>query len=64
MCKKGSHLNHALVIDRNGKIRGSFDVLDPAKTAELKNLVRQLLDEKATPEPEPASGTSEAGKAT
>lgn len=62
--QEGSHLNHALVIDRNGKIRGSFDVLDPAKTAELKNLVRQLLDEKATPEPEPASGTSEAGKAT
>jgi protein SCO1 len=62
--QEGSHLNHALVIDRNGKIRGSFDVLDPAKTAELKTLVRQLLDEKAAPETEPASEPSEKAKAT
>jgi protein SCO1/2 len=44
--QEGQHLNHALVIDRDGKIRGSFDVLDSAKTMELKKLVRQLLDEK------------------
>ena len=45
--QESSHLNRALVIDRNGKIRNSFDLLDPTKVEELKSLVRQLLDEKA-----------------
>ncbi|HEY2826942.1 MAG TPA: SCO family protein [Pirellulales bacterium] len=57
--QEGQHLNHALVIDRNGKIRGSFDVLDPAKITEMKNLVRQVLDEKATPEAIPADDGKE-----
>jgi protein SCO1/2 len=53
--QEGSHLNHALVIDRNGKIRGSFDTLDPAKIAELKTLVRQLLAEKPEAEETPVT---------
>jgi protein SCO1 len=48
--QEGSHRNNALVIDRNGKIRNSFDLVDPTKVEELKSLVRQLLDEKASPE--------------
>jgi protein SCO1 len=49
---EGGHFKSALVIDRNGKIRGSFDLVDPAKTAELKELVRQVLAEKAEPHEE------------
>ena len=60
--QEGQHLNHALVIDRDGKIRGSFDVLDPAKTAEMKTLVRQVLDEKPSPE-KPAAETAPATQA-
>jgi protein SCO1 len=44
--EEGGHRNSALVVDRLGKIRGSFDLLDPAKTAELKALVKELLAEK------------------
>ena len=44
--QEGQHHNSAMVIDREGKIRGSFDMLDPVKAAELKTLVRQLLKEK------------------
>ena len=58
--QEGSHLNHALVVDRNGRIRGSFDVLDPAKTAEMKQLVRQVLEEKPTDETAPASDSAPA----
>jgi protein SCO1 len=62
--QEGSHLNHALVIDRDGKIRGSFDVLDPAKTAEMKNLVRRVLDEKPSPEATPATETNSQAAAS
>jgi hypothetical protein len=64
--QEGSHRNNALVIDRNGKIRNSFDLVDPTKVEELKTLVRQLLDEKASPddqsaaEPEQPASTSPA----
>jgi hypothetical protein len=34
-------------------------VLDPAKITEMKNLVRQVLDEKATPEAIPADDGKE-----
>jgi protein SCO1 len=44
--QEGGHRNSALVIDRDGKIRGSFDLLDPAKTAEMKSLLKELLAEK------------------
>lgn len=59
--EEGQHLNHALVIDRNGKVRGSFDVLDPAKVAEMKELLRTALDEKATPEESSNSKPAETG---
>jgi protein SCO1/2 len=59
--EEGQHLNHALVIDRNGKIRGSFDVLDPAKVAEMKELLRTTLDEKATPEESSNAKPAETG---
>jgi protein SCO1 len=62
--QEGSHLNHALVIDRDGKIRGSFDVLDPAKTGEMKNLVRQVLHEKPSPEATPATETNSQAAAS
>ena len=41
------------VTSRAGKVRGSFDMLDPAKVAELKTLVQELLAE--TPPAEKAS---------
>lgn len=59
--EEGQHLNHALVIDRNGKVRGSFDVLDPAKVAEMKELLRTALDEKAPVEEDSAAKPAEAG---
>src|SRR6185369_11426551 len=59
--QEGMHGMNVLAMDRSGKIRGSFDLLDPAKVAELKVLVRELLaekpavPEKAEPPAEPAS---------
>jgi cytochrome oxidase Cu insertion factor (SCO1/SenC/PrrC family) len=44
--QEGMHGMNVLAMDRNGKIRGSFDLLDPAKVAELKTLLRELLAEK------------------
>lgn len=41
----GIHMNKALLIDRNGNIAGSFDLLDVAKVAELKTEIRKLLQE-------------------
>ncbi|HTQ37513.1 MAG TPA: SCO family protein [Pirellulales bacterium] len=55
--QEGSHLNRALLIDRDGKIRNSFDMLDPAKVEELRTQIRQLLDEKPTPDAAPAAET-------
>jgi protein SCO1/2 len=52
--EEGGHRNSALVIDRNGKIRGSFDLLDATKTAEMKTLLKELLAEKAS-DAEPAA---------
>jgi protein SCO1 len=68
--QESSHLNRALVIDRNGKISNSFDLLDPAKVEELKALVRQLLDQKAdavdeSPAENPAGSDAEgSGKSS
>ena len=47
--QEGTHRMSVLVMDRNGKIRGSFDLLDPAKVAEMKSLLKELLAEKAAP---------------
>ena len=47
--QEGTHRLSVLVMDRNGKIRGSFDLLDASKVAEMKTLVKELLDEKAAP---------------
>jgi protein SCO1/2 len=44
--KEGQHRNSALVIDRSGKVRQSFDLLDPAKVVEMKALLKELLAEK------------------
>jgi len=46
---EGGHYKSALAIDRNGHVRGSFDLTDPPKVDDLKELVRQLLAEKAEP---------------
>ena len=56
--KEGQHRNSALVIDRGGKIRGSFDLLDPSEIGKMKSLLKELIDEKPpvdgaeTPAPE------------
>ena len=65
---EAGHYKSALVIDRNGKLMGSFDLVDPTKTAELKQLVRQLLAAKAEPvkgedESKPATDQAESPKA-
>ncbi len=44
--KEGQHRNSALVIDRSGKIRGSFDLLDPPEVGKMKSLLKELIDEK------------------
>jgi protein SCO1/2 len=46
---ESSHAKSAFAFDRNGRVRGSFDLTDAGKTGELKALVRQLLAEKAEP---------------
>ncbi len=63
----GIHMNKALLIDREGKICGSFDLLDVVKVAELKTEIRKLLKEETTttrdktepPGPEDAKKQSE-----
>lgn len=47
--QEGTHRLSVLVMDRNGKIRGSFDLLDATKVAEMKTLLKELLAEKAAP---------------
>ncbi len=47
--QKATHTFRALVIDREGKIRGSFDMLDPAKVAEMKTLLKDLLTKMSPP---------------
>ena len=44
--KEGQHRNSALVIDRSGTVRNSFDLLDPAEVVKLKALLKKLIDEK------------------
>ncbi|MCC7085106.1 MAG: SCO family protein [Pirellulales bacterium] len=44
----GFHMNRALLVDRQGSIRGSFDLLDPEKVAEMKVEIRRLLAENST----------------
>ena len=58
--QEGTHRLSVLVMDRNGKIRGSFDLLDAAKVAEMKTLLKELLDEKAATSAEPAAATPPA----
>jgi protein SCO1 len=65
--EEGGHRNSALVIGRDGKIAGSFDLLDPAKTAEMKTLLKKLLAEEpaetkpaATQEPTAEKSTDDA----
>jgi len=48
--KEGQHRNSALVIDRSGKIRGSFDLLDPPEVGKMKTLLTELIDEKVPAE--------------
>jgi protein SCO1/2 len=42
----GIHMNNALLIDRQGRIRGSYDLLDVRKVSELKSEIEKLLKEK------------------
>ncbi len=60
--QKATHTFRALAIDRNGKIRGSFDMLDPTKVAEMKTLLKELLAEKAISPGEANVSESETGK--
>lgn len=48
----GFHMNRAMLVDRQGKICGSFDLLDPEKVTEMKAEIRKLLAE------QPAEGDS------
>jgi cytochrome oxidase Cu insertion factor (SCO1/SenC/PrrC family) len=58
----GIHMNSALLIDREGRIRGSYDLLDVKKVSELKSEIEKLLKEK--PEPEKGrKGEGEKGSA-
>jgi protein SCO1 len=41
----GIHMNKALLVDRQGEIRGSYDLLDKEKVTELKTEIRKLLKE-------------------
>jgi protein SCO1/2 len=61
--QESTHRLSVLVIDRNGKIRGSFDLLDAAKVAEMKTLLKQLLDEKAAAPASPDAPAKSAEKA-
>jgi protein SCO1/2 len=47
--QKATHTFRALAIGKDGNIRGSFDMLDPTKIAELKTLLKELLTEKPAP---------------
>jgi hypothetical protein len=38
-------MNKALLVDRQGEIRGSYDLLDKEKVTELKTEIRKLLKE-------------------
>lgn len=58
----GIHMNKALLIDRAGKIRGSYDLLDVQKVSELRSEIEKVLREK--PEPEKGrKGEGEKGSA-
>src|SRR5262249_39972558 len=46
---EGGHYKSAMAFDRSGHVRGSFDLTDAGKVDELKDLVKQLLAEKAEP---------------
>jgi protein SCO1/2 len=43
----GIHRNSAMLIDRAGNIRGSYDMLDVAKVSEMKSQIEKLLKEKS-----------------
>jgi protein SCO1 len=62
--EEGGHRNSALVIDRNGKVRGSFDLLNAEKTAEMKLLLKELLAEKAASAEQPAAADAGAPENT
>jgi len=56
--KEGQHRNSALVIDRNGKISNSFDLLDSAEVTKMKVLLKKLLEEKPSAENADAPGAT------
>jgi len=50
--KVGVHSERAMVVDRQGKVRGAYNMLDQEQIAKLKNKVDELLAEStATAEP-------------
>lgn len=51
-----THTDRVMVIDRQGKIRGSFSVLQPEQFKKLRELIAQLLAEK------PEDATNEAAE--
>lgn len=57
--REREHRNSALVIDRNGHIRASVDLLDPVKVAELRTMLKELLKE---PVEESPAETTDAEK--
>lgn len=56
--ERQTHANHAVVIDRAGKVRGRFDVIKPAELTQMKQAMREAL---AEPAPEPAESPAEQG---
>ena len=49
--KEGVHSERAMLVDRTGKVRGSYNMLEPEQIAKLKQRVKELLAEPAAPKP-------------
>ncbi len=58
--QKATHTFRALAIDKNGKIRGSFDMLDQNKVKELKSLLTDLFAEEPKTDDETAADSTAA----
>ncbi len=55
----GVHAERGVVFDRQGRLRGSFHLLDPDRIRRMKAMIRDLLDEPAADADDPA-GSEEA----
>ena len=56
----GVHSERGVVFDRQGRLRGSYHLLQPDRVKLLERLIREVLDESAAP----GAGAAEAAAAT